>query len=375
MLLFMDGQAHYSSAQIARKYSTLTDTATTWTVATDGRFGHCLKRVSASAFSGESAMLTIAPLMTRSGVWTPKTSGVAGFALKVDDLEALADSSIAYNSTLIKIAEGASYHCRVNLNPAGTFTLIQNIGSAENSSGATILAHSVGGIAGGSWAYLEFKWDLDGGSFEIRVNGSTVLDYTGTITENELLFNSLGVWNGIKILGITSQATPLLTLRMADLYLADLESADADDVSDFLGDGTIETIRPNAAGAASAWTPSAGSNYQNVDDDAAADDDATYNSTTAPNTIDSYNFENLPAGSVVNGVHVNILARKAATGSAAIAPVYRQGGVNYVGPTQGVASEDYDRYVMQPMDLNPATSAKFTESEINANEFGVKKVI
>ena len=214
MLLFMDGQAHYSSAQIARKYSTLTDTATTWTVATDGRFGHCLKRVSASAFSGESAMLTIAPLMTRSGVWTPKTSGVAGFALKVDDLEALADSSIAYNSTLIKIAEGASYHCRVNLNPAGTFTLIQNIGSAENSSGATILAHSVGGIAGGSWAYLEFKWDLDGGSFEIRVNGSTVLDYTGTITENELLFNSLGVWNGIKILGITSQATPLLTLRM-----------------------------------------------------------------------------------------------------------------------------------------------------------------
>ena len=190
------------------------------------------------------------------------------------------------------------------------------------------------------------------------------------------MFNSLGIWTSVRLLGIQSLPPPYLTLRLCDLYLADLATADADDVSDFLGDGIIETILPNGVGAATAWTPEppATANWDTTNDRPAPDDDATYVRTLAPGAKDVYHFEDIPPGSIVKGVHVNILARKEDEGSAAVAPIVHQAGVDYVGPTQGVTSPTYDRYLTQPCDLNPATGAKFTAAEINAGQFGVVKV-
>jgi hypothetical protein len=83
-------------------------------------------------------------------------------------------------------------------------------------------------------------------------------------------------------------------------------------------------------------------------------------------------MQNIPGGTVVLGAQQLILARKEDPGAAALQPVFREGGVNFDGPIQGVPSEDY-YYLIQPYDTNPATGNQFTAAEINADEFGQLK--
>src|SRR5262245_25244434 len=205
MLLFMDGMAHYDTSRMAVKWTSVDSTYVTWSVAAEGRTGNCIKRVS--TYPGNPAgFLTIVPLTNRLGPWAATASGVCGFALKIDDLSQLDNSTVVLANTILRIVEGPSYHVRVQLNRDGTFTLIQNIGSAEGGSGATILAHSTEGLQSNAWAYVEFKWLIDAavGTFTIKVNSITVLSYTGNTRENEALFNSIGIWNAIQILDLKS---------------------------------------------------------------------------------------------------------------------------------------------------------------------------
>jgi hypothetical protein len=369
MLLWMDGQAHYDTARIGHKYSTVgTGPNTTWSVAPEGRFGNALKRVGGDT----SASLTIAPLTTRLAPWVPTTGGVCGFALKIDDLTRLTADDL-HNCILLRVMEGNDWHLRLNLNPSGTFTLIGNIGSSEGSGGPNILAHSVEGLSSGSWMYVECKWVIaEAGLFEVRVNGIPILVYSGDTREGDGFWNSLGVWTSVRLFELGSSYLTL-TMRMCDLYLADLAASDADDVSDFLGDGIIETILPNGAGSVTGWTPSAGANWAAVDE-VTPDDDSSYVAAAAAGTLDRYAFEDIPSTAIVKGIHVCLLARKEEAGTSTLAPVVRTGGTDTVGPTQGITDIAYSRYLTQAWDLNPVTGAKFTAAEINAAEFGVTKV-
>lgn len=372
MLLFLDGQAHYDTSRIGLKYTSVTTIDCTWAITAEGRFGNCIKRVSTGT-TGGSGYLAIAPLTTRLGLWTPTTGGVCGFALKVDDL-AKARFVTPDNTHLLEIYEGAAQHIWLELNPDGTFSLYRN----DLSTATTLLAQSTEALSSATWMYVEFKWVIHAttGSFAARVNGVTVLTFSGNTRTNDAA--NLGVWNTVRLLGVQSVASPapLLTLRMCDLYLADLATSTADDVSDFLGDGIIETIMPNGVGASSGWTPTgAAANWDATNDRPAPDDDTTYVRATAIGTTDLYQFEDIPTSSLVKGIHVNLLARKEDVGSSSIRPLLRQGSTDYAATTQGVASTAYDRYVTQAWDLNPATNAKFTAAEINAGQFGVEKMV
>lgn len=373
MLLFMDGQAHYDTARIGMKYSTVNADEVTWSVVPEGRFGNAIKRVTTSN-SAEAGYLEVAPLTTRLGPWAPTTGGVCGFAIRVDDLTRIGDPVGVYQPHgLFSVMEGSEFHLSVWLNATGTFTLRGNATSTND----LLLAQSIEGLTSGTWMFVEFKWLIDAsvGTFAIRVNGVPVLTYAGATREQDLFFDSLGIWNAVRLLATRAgSSASALTIHLCDLYLADLNAALPADVSDFLGDGIVETIRPNAVGAASGWTPNTGANWDATNDSPAPDDDATYVTATAVDTTDLYHFEDLAPGTEVKGAHVCILARKETEGASSIAPIVRQGGLNYVGPTQGVANVVYDRYVTQAWDLNPATLAKFTAGEVNAGQFGVVKV-
>jgi hypothetical protein len=377
MLLFLDGMAHYDTSRIATKYSTVTNTACSWAIAAEGRFGNCVKR-TATSNAANSGYLAIAPLTTRAGAWAPTTGGVVGFAVKVDDFEKLDNSTISLQNTILQVIEGAAYHVRVNLNRDGTFSLIRAIGN-EGAVGANVLAQSLEGLTAATWMYLEFKWLIHAtaGTFEIRVNGIPVLTYAGATIENDPFATTLGVWNAIHLLGLQSvPGPPYLTVRICDLYLADLASTLADDVHDFLGDGVIATIKPNGVGSSTGWLASSGANWDAVNDGAAPDDDATYVSVATPGVTDLYQFEDIPAGAIVKGAHLCAMLRKETAGAATVAPVIQPSGSGALtGPAQGVANTVYDRYVTQAYDLNPTTGVKFTASEINAGQFGLTKTV
>ena len=378
MLLFMDGQAHYDTAGLGLKYSALTNATCAWTLTAEGRFGNAIKRVANTHFAG-NGYLDIAPLMTRAAGWTPATGGVCGFAMKVD---ALALSGVDENGpstggSIFALIDGSNFIWKIGLTPSGTFSAIQAWGPFDNYG--AVMATSSEGLQNGAWAFVEFKWIIhpSAGLIEIRVNTVPVLSYTGdTVSHNPNWF-ATGTWNTVRLLHMNQNGVgpPWLTVRLCDLYLADLTAVDSEDVDDYLGDGTIETIMPNGVGSATGWTPTGvAANWDATNDRPAHDADGTYVTATTPGLQDTYNFEDIQPGSDVKGVHWNLLARKIEEGSVVVQPVFHQ-GADYLGPNQGVASTAYDRYLTQPYDINPATGAKWTAAEVNAGIWGVRKVL
>jgi hypothetical protein len=368
MLLFLDGMAHYDTSRIGMKWTEVVADGATWTVAAEGRFGNCLKRTQ---FGGNACGIDIAPFATRQGYWTLQKGGLCGFAVKIDDLNACVQGG--YSGHFVGIFEASYCHLHLVLQPDGTFSLIRE------ASGASVLrlADSIEGLQSGSWAYVESKWVVDdtNGLWETRLNGVPILNYTGpTASTNSGTYGLYRVWNKVRVLGGASYNNAL-AWRMCDFYLADLQAPNANDVSDFLGDGIVQTIMPNDVGNSAEWTTSGGPNWDMTNERPAPDDDQTYVRAATGGLRDVYNFEDIPPGATVKAVQLSTLARKETEGTAMLAPIVRQGTTDYVGPQQGVASIAYDRYLTQPYDLNPATSNKFTAAEINAGQFGFVKTV
>src|SRR5262245_34156392 len=376
MLLFMDGAAHYDTSRIGMKYSVMTNATCDWSIVAEGRYGNCVKRVAKTNFGG-NGYLDISPLTYRNGVYVPNSSGVIGFAIKIDDVALSIPNENGGPDRLVAGLDGAHEPAKIVLNPSGTIGYVQPWGPLDGY-GAT-MATSAEGLPSGAWSYLEFKWKIDpsAGFIEVRVNTVPILTFTGDTSSHNPTWFTFGKWNNVRLLQLQSQlGPPWLTTRHCDLYLADLTFADADDAHDFLGDGVIETIMPNGVGASTDWTPTgATANWDTVNDRPAPDNDGTYVSTKFQGLQDTYQYEDVPAASIIKGVHVNILARKEEEGSVVIAPIVRQGSTDYIGPSQGVASLVYDRYITQPYDVNPATLNPWTAAEINAGQWGVKKVL
>jgi hypothetical protein len=275
--------------------------------------------------------------------------------------------------SLISVLSGETHHIKLAITSNGTFVLT---GQDATITGATIiLAQSIEGMQSNSWAYLEFKWFIDEtvGTAELRINTVPILSFTGNTHQN----SPTAVpheWNALGVLGqVSASPAPYLVMRMSDFYLADLTGG-AGDVKDYLGDGVIETIFPNGPGLAAGWTPSSASaNWDQVNDKPTPDGDATYVQTTTPGVRDCHQFEDIPVGAQILGVHYNMLVRKLDDGTVTVKPIVGQGGVQYDGPTQGVATVAYDRYLTQPYDVNPATGAAWTAAEINAGQWGILK--
>lgn len=375
MLLFLDGMAHYDTSRIGAKWSTVDNHLCTWTVVGEGRFGNCLKRVSTAA-GGVSGYLTVSPLTTRLAGWVPTASGVCGFAVKVDDLNKIKD--IGSGSTdgydFFAVWEGTLPHVKVQLNKNGTFTLrgYNGVGSSN-----ILLAVSSEGLTAGTWMYVEFKWLIHptAGTFEIRVNGITVLTFTGNTKCQG--GTTLSVWNSVLLLSTQAAvgSAPLLTFWMCDFYLADLAFADSDDIHDFQGDGVVGAIYPNAPGASGGWLASSGANWDATNDKPLPDDDGTYVRAVTSGSKDLYNFEDIPTGSVVKGIQVSLMAKRETEGATTLAPIVHPTTVDYAATPQGVTSLAYDRYVTQTWDLNPETMAPWTDSDINNGQYGFVKVL
>jgi hypothetical protein len=371
MLLFIDGMAHYATAHIDRKYTVVLDGVGTWAIAAEGRFANALKHTVTGGGFSSTSYVEVSPLMTQAGPWTPAATGVVGFAFKIDDLDLIRQAIGNHHvGALITIYEGEGPILSIHLNDTGTFSVYKHTANFSGD-GVTYLGSSIQGIREGVWAYIEVKWNIAAaGNVTINCNEVEIFSYTGDTTASSYAHSYLDVWNTIRLLNIASTGA-VLTMWMGDLYLADQEGA-GDDIRDFLGDVTIDYIVPDGVGNIDDWTPLSGANWTNVEE-VPPDDDTTYVSTTAIGTRDAYTMQNVPAGTVPLGFQTLLYARKETEGAASLKAVYREGGVNYDSDAQGITTVSEYRFLIQPYDTNPATSATITEAEINAAEFGVIK--
>lgn len=265
-------------------------------------------------------------------------TGVLGFAFRVASLP-----NATYD--LVRLSEGSTLHTVMRMNASQQFTYHR--GGTLVATGSTVIAFN-------TWYHVEIESVIadSGGTINCKINEISDVTFTGD-TKN----GGTGYIDRFSFRGWAN---------------TDYDDVFFFDNAGFRGDCKVETLRPTGAGNSTGWTPSTGSNYQNVDD-TTPDDDSTYNSAATAGDKDTFALGNLAttSGSVLGLVQV-VRFRKDDAGSRSIATVVRTGATDYDGSTAS-SSTTYG-YTRTLRETNPNTTSAWTISEVNGMEAGYKVV-
>jgi len=143
------------------------------------------------------------------------------------------------------------------------------------------------------WIYLEIKVKIHdtAGTIEVRVDGQTVFSASGVDTRNA----GTGICNSITHYVQSANPPADYSFKMDDYYL--LNNAGSAPFNDFLGDVTIEYAQPSGDSSV-AWTPSAGANWDAVNDSQATTTPVTTDYVSS-STDDQSDLYTLPSASAV----------------------------------------------------------------------------
>lgn len=336
-LRFIDGFDHYSiPSQIPLKYNSYNDSGGSSGITTmTGRR------------SGSTALLFRISSDFVGLTFDPQSTWIIGFGLYMLSTE---------TAELLRFTDSdGTIQAAVSIGNDGTI----RVHRGSYSSG-TLLATSSNSLPILTWNYIEVKLTIadSGGNFEVRVNESTWINFTGDTKQSSTLATAvrLQVW------GRSSDNA------IDDLYVCDSTGSIN---NSFLGDVRVDTVRPIGVGNYSEFSKQgSASNWDNLDD-TTIDSDSTYNYSNTVGQRDTLDCGNLPAitGSIF-GVQVNMSARKDDAGGRTLRSLTRVSSTDYEGASQNVGT-DY-RVYRQVIEQNPNTTAAWTESEINTAEFGYK---
>lgn len=345
-LVFIDGAQGYNTAQATRKWGAFAAAVN----ATSGRRGG--PGIRASNWS--NSVTATKPAVGNTSSFTGNATWIMGFAFKVAALpSATRTLLLLYNAT---VAEQVI----IKLTATGT------LAAYRGPLGGTLLGTSTAVLTAGVYAYLEVKVLISDtvGTVEIRKDGISILTLTGLDTQN-------GAGGTIASFGFLGPDSEAATIDIDDVYACN--GAGAAPQNNFLGDCRVDTTFPNAAGNLSQWTPSAGSNWQNVDEDP-ADDDVTYNFASVAATRDLYALPDIaPTTGTVFGVAVNMQVRKDDAAARTFRDLVRSGSTNFPGGLTHTAAATYNMFT-EVHETDPNTSAAWTIANINLAEFGIDLV-
>lgn len=203
---------------------------------------------------------------------------------------------------LVEFVDNATIQCSVALRSDGRLEA-RGPGGALIAVGSAVISSTVP-------KFVEIKPTIHGssGGFVINVDGVQDLDTGG----NDDTLATANVYATLVRLGDSSSTSATYTYDIDDLYLYDTTGGVQDD---FAGDHRIECLFPSGAGSTTQFTPSTGSNYQNVDD-TTPDDDSTYNSSATVGHVDTFAMGNLSSSSgTITSITAVVRARKEDAGA------------------------------------------------------------
>jgi len=228
------------------------------------------------------------------------------------------------------------------------------------SRAGTALATSTNTFSSNTWYWIEFKATIHNttGAYEVKVNGTStnwIPAATGANTRGTGSNNSA---TGIRI-GNSSNVVQWYD----DVVVAD----------DFMGQVQGAFLRPAGPGNYAQWTPNSGSNDGAVRSPF-PDADNSFNSSTTSGDKDTFAMEKLPSGGTptILGVQHVILAKQDAGTQRTVRPKQRSSSTDYSGT--GVNTGTSYVYIVEAKPTNPATSAAWTKSGLEAAEFGYENV-
>jgi hypothetical protein len=290
--------------------------------------------------------------------------GSAGYVYETFDNQATWIAGVAYagpaatNQVIVAFMDAGSAQVELRLNTSNQVVVTRN---------GTVLGTSVATVNPAIYNYYELKATIHNttGAYEVQVNGASVLSGSGANTRN----TANNYANQVSFCGSPATAGTNLGLVVCDIYVFDGTGSVN---NTFAGEVRVQTSLVTGAGNYAQFTPSTGSNFQNVDE-SVENGDTDYNSSSTVNQIDSFAMADLVAGTQApKGVQVTIVWRKDDAGVRQGAALLRIGGADYVGNTVTLGSA-YSM-AMQEYDTNPATAAAWTASDVNGMEAGYKLV-
>lgn len=216
----------------------------------------------------------------------------------------------------------------------------------------------------GIWYRLELKVTLATaatGSFEMRVNGVSVLTQSTIVTARahaQLMFSLYSGAGGAEA-------------WHDDVYVCDTTGAVN---NDFLGDIMVVDETPNQDGIYQEWTPLSGTDHFAMVDEIPPDGNTSYVSDGTIGHRDTYKYPStgVPAGSQLVALQVNIDAEKDVAGTRIIAPLVRQAGAgaDFVGTDISLSQDPAYAIFHQVFDVNPVSGAAWAVADLTAAEFG-----
>ncbi len=207
------------------------------------------------------------------------------------------------------------------------------------------------------WAYMLISDTV--GVIRSKINGVTDIATTTSLDTR----NDSGA-NGDKIDRFTACIDG--NYEFDDMYIQDATGTtnNGDDID--LGEVAIPYLIPDSAGDTTGMTPSAGSNFQCVDE-VPPNDDTDYVAAATSGTLDLYNLTTASATSV-KGAVARARMKKDAAGAKNARILVKSGGTVSNGSdiALGTTYQSYPRNMRQ----NPVTAADWTPSEIAALQAG-----
>lgn len=311
--------------------------------------------------TGANAMRISTERLYTKTLATSGTTVVCGFALFVPTL-----ASPTYSQPFWVVREGTTTHVGIALN--ASMQLV-----AYRGPGTTLLQTSTYAVPFDTWVYIEIKVVIDDstGSYEVRVDTINRLSASSQDTRN----GGAGTWDNVGLSGSFTGAGNFFYYD--DLYVLDGSGASH---NTFLGLQRVDNCLPktDAAGAGtnSAFTPSTGSDHGAMVDEASPNGDTDYNAAASASLKDTYKINALPAGGTITAVLIKGFMKKTDSGVRSIQYVTRSGGTDYNSGTDLDPLTTYS--FLAPTtnsshirEVDPATSAGWTATNVNAMEIGV----
>lgn len=370
-LLISDSFSHYDHLDPTVKWPIIYDSTSLNISASHGRNG-----AGARISTGGSKTFTVAG--TNNGTtgadccclekyFNPgSATWHVGFAIKFADVEltdylpvfSLLDTSIVgswfgtyYASPVTLIIDGAQRLRLVQSNPYAepTPNWLTDPSSPIKRNVYHYIEIAVGIGVSGSWALK-----IDGKLIESGT-GDTQTVYAATANGVRFFFHK----------SRTNFGANVRTFHIDDIFINnDLPFSDV----------VVEMDLPNGDGDTIQWTPSTGVlNFANVDE-ASPNENTDYNTASAAGNTDVYTFTNLEtAAGTVHGVVVQGDLFNNAFDLPTVAGAVKEGGATNVTAAQTVGTVTYKMNSYGFL-TNPVSGNRFTISEVNADQFGLRRI-
>lgn len=370
-LLFADSFDHYDAATSALKWDFV-------------KRNGGLRIESVGRRGTKGANMAAEGLTKNIGTHTTVIAGAAFFPSATDYLPALnkhaatpAANIVTSNAFLLGFGYQGLAQVGVALAQDGSLHVVRGCAlelSANSTASQKVASSSAGVMNFTGWAYLEVKAVFGASpSVTVKVNGTTVITYTGPNTQDGLPSQVTQFYIGGGSLSGGAGVGIGWSGYVDDVYLFNGTGATN---NNFAGDLAVDFLRPNGAGVVSdstiMGTSPAATRWQSVDD-VVIDGNTTYVQFADEDTADSYTHEDLPyTTATIVGVQGVIAARKDDAGLVALCHTTRVNSADLDGPNRYPAGNDYDLF-LTPFDAS--ADGAWTLEKVQDSEFGVKRVV